>query len=114
MAYLVFSSVPATVSVGAVYATPPSILNPDINSSLPSLNRVDPALLRPGRCFEKLQFSRLTGDDLAKAQSVIGNEYFEGIRTPQEGFTIAELFAIRNNEPIDIIDRSTGFGFTRG
>lgn len=84
------------------------------STNLPSLNRVDPALLRPGRCFEKLQFSRLTGDDLAKAQSVIGNEYFEGIRTPQEGFTIAELFAIRNNEPIDIIDRSTGFGFTRG
>ena len=28
------------------------------STNLPSLNRVDPALLRPGRCFEKLQFSR--------------------------------------------------------
>lgn len=83
------------------------------STNLPSLLRVDPALIRPGRCFEKLQFGRITGDDLSKVIDVIGAEYFKDVKIPADGFTIAELFAIRNNEPIDIAATSTSFGFKR-
>lgn len=83
------------------------------STNLPSLNRVEPALLRPGRCFEKLQFGRLTDDNLYAAMDKIGHEYFTHTIIPQSGLTIAELFAIKNNEPIDIVETSSAFGFKK-
>ncbi len=84
------------------------------STNLPSLNRVEPALLRPGRCFEKLEFGKLNDDHLFAAMADIDNKAFENINIPKDGFTIAELFAIKNNEPIDIQDNSTEFGFKKG
>ena len=83
------------------------------STNLPSLTRVEPALLRPGRCFEKLQFGRLTGDELDAAMDVIGYDHFKYTRVPQNGLTIAELFAIKNNEPIDIAESTPSFGFKK-
>ncbi len=76
--------------------------NPDklviFSTNLPSLNRVDPALIRPGRCFGVLQFDRLKGDDLDAAIDVIGRNKFEGMKHNDNGYTIAELFSIANGE----------------
>lgn len=88
--------------------------NPDkkviFSTNLPSLTRVEPALLRPGRCFDKLEFGKLRGDHLAAAIEVIGEEHFADVET-HLGFTIAELFAIKNNEKTDIVETSSKFGF---
>ena len=83
------------------------------STNLPSLSRVDPALVRPGRCFDKLQFGRLKDNDLLAAMNIIGTSVFNDVHIPQDGFTIAELFAIKNNEPIDIVETSSSFGFNK-
>ena len=84
------------------------------STNLPNINRVDPALTRPGRCFDKLKFDRLTGDNLSRAMERIGIQYFEGIDIPKDGYTIAELFAIKTGEYIaEKATMATGFGFVR-
>jgi hypothetical protein len=90
--------------------------NPDkfviFSTNLPSLNRVDPALIRPGRCFGVLQFDRLKGDDLDAAIDVIGRDKFKNINYNNDGYTIAELFAIANGEQLDSENKITSkFGF---
>lgn len=82
------------------------------STNLPTLNRVEPALLRPGRCFDKLQFGKLSNDNLVNAMNVIGADYFKDIVVPKDGFTIAELFSIKNNEFYENEKSITTFGFT--
>lgn len=88
--------------------------NPDkkviFSTNLPSLSRVEPALLRPGRCFDRLEFNPLYGDYLEEAINSIGKDYFTGLDM-FKGYTIAELFAIKNNEQVDIVNSSSKFGF---
>ena len=85
------------------------------STNLPNLSRVEPALLRPGRCFDKLQFGRLTGDDLVNAMGIIGHDKYDNIAIPSNGFTIAELFAIACDEPLDAENDTqlTSFGFKK-
>jgi SpoVK/Ycf46/Vps4 family AAA+-type ATPase len=44
------------------------------STNLPGLNRVDEAILRPGRCFAAVQFRNLTAAEATKAASSIGIE----------------------------------------
>jgi hypothetical protein len=92
--------------------------NPDkfviFSTNLPSLNRVDPALIRPGRCFTTLQFDRLKGCDLDAAIEVIGKDKFKDIKYNENGYTIAELFAIASNHPYNEVENkklTSQFGF---
>lgn len=98
--------------------------NPDkkviFSTNLPSLNNVDPALLRPGRCFDKKQFSRLTGEYLHNAINRICTDgdchgIFDNLKHKHEGYTIAELFAIKDGEYNEaLVEESTRkveFGF---
>ena len=78
--------------------------------NLPNLNKADPALVRSGRCYAILRFSKLYGEDLEKAMDDIGMEHFVDI-DGSNGFTIAELFAIKNGEQLDDIESSISFGF---
>ena len=83
--------------------------------NLQDLNNVDPALLRPGRCFQVLHFSYLKGDDLEKAKDKIGSEFFTDLPIKSGGYTIAELFAHRDCEPIDEVNTNTSsIGFKVG
>lgn len=88
--------------------------NPDkkviFSTNLPSLSRVEPALLRPGRCFERLEFDRLQSNDLKAAVNCIGAEYFKDLDY-SKSYSIAELFAIKNNEQTDVVLTSSKFGF---
>lgn len=85
------------------------------STNLPNLSRVEPALLRPGRCFDKLQFGRLTGNDLVNAMNIIDINKFDDVAIPSNGFTIAELFAIACDEPVDTEHDTqlTSFGFKK-
>lgn len=84
------------------------------STNLPNLNHVDQALIRPGRCFDCLEFGRIDGEDLQNVFDHVGYQYFENIEIPSDGMTIAEIFAVKNNERTDIATKSTGkFGFHR-
>lgn len=43
-----------------------------ISTNLPSLNKVDTALIRPGRCFDVLKFDPLVGEQVNVARAVLG------------------------------------------
>lgn len=81
------------------------------STNLPSINSIDPALLRPGRCFDILNFNKL---DSTQARAIIRDM---GISEPVGGFadnreyTLAEVF----NGPQDLVASSEvhrPFGFT--
>jgi SpoVK/Ycf46/Vps4 family AAA+-type ATPase len=57
-------------------------------TNLASLSDVDQALIRPGRCFDVLQFRQLTKDE---AIAVAGRQGVE-VELPEQNFTIAEIF----------------------
>lgn len=59
-----------------------------ISTNLPNLNRVDSALLRPGRCFGVLEFRHLTPDEALAAARHHGNTEFDP--TTQDRYTLAE------------------------
>lgn len=85
--------------------------NPDkkviFSTNLSNLSRVEPALLRPGRCFETVEFRSLKGDELKKACEIIG------VEVDKNEYTLAELFAIKNDEKIESVGTvGSGFGFT--
>ena len=57
------------------------------STNLPSIKNVDTALVRPGRCFDVLQFNHLTPQQASKVASKLGIEY-----TPNKAdISLAEL-----------------------
>ena len=56
-------------------------------TNLPSTRDIDPALTRPGRCFDILSFSRL---NQSQSQAVITSLGLD-VETPEEEVTLAEL-----------------------
>jgi ATP-dependent 26S proteasome regulatory subunit len=59
------------------------------STNLPSIRDVDPALIRPGRCFDVLSFDQLNGDEAAKLADKLGVTY----ETKSGGkYSIAEIF----------------------
>jgi len=59
------------------------------STNLPSIRDVDPALIRPGRCFDVLSFDQLNGDDAKKLADKLGVTY----ETKTNGkYSIAEIF----------------------
>lgn len=78
-------------------------------TNLPSLASVDPALLRPGRCFKTLEFKRFNHEQALEIAAFINVELPE-----QEDYSLAEIFAVRNNEYTEVDDQPTinnGIGF---
>ena len=57
-------------------------------TNLASLSDVDQALIRPGRCFDVLQFRQLTKDEAIAVAEKQGVE----VELPEQNFTIAEIF----------------------
>ena len=58
--------------------------------------QIDSALIRPGRTFDCLSFRRLTHGEALAAAKVIGTV----LPSEQREYSLAELFAIANGEPL--------------
>ena len=74
-------------------------------TNLPSTKDIDPALMRPGRCFDVVNFRKLTVDEANKVCSDFKLEKL----TENKSYTLAEIF---NREEVDKEEiESRGFGF---
>lgn len=74
-------------------------------TNLPSTNDIDPALMRRGRCFDVLNFRKLTLEEANK----VCVEYDKPLLTEGTSFTLAEIF---NQEEIEKEQTSSmKFGF---
>lgn len=59
------------------------------STNLPSIRDIDPALVRPGRCFDIVNFAPLNGEQATKLAAKLGVEY----ETKTSGtYSIAEIF----------------------
>jgi hypothetical protein len=59
------------------------------STNLPSIRDVDPALVRPGRCFDILNFAPLNGEQAAKLAEKLGTTYD---KKDSGTYSIAEIF----------------------
>jgi len=76
------------------------------STNLPSIRDVDPALIRPGRCFDVLSFDQLNGEQATKLAEKLGVSY----ETKNSGkYSIAEIF----NKKLDA-DNPRKFGSKMG
>jgi hypothetical protein len=64
-----------------------------ISTNIMELSRIDPALLRPGRCFDVLEFRSLTLDEANVVREKIKLEPLK----EKKSYTLAEIF--NNNMP---------------
>jgi len=73
------------------------------STNLPSIRDIDPALLRPGRCFDIIEFRELTREEALKVSQEVHRELPDG-----DSFTLAELF---NSQPSinGVSNRKVGF-----
>lgn len=60
-------------------------------TNLPNISSIDPALIRPGRCFDILSFRPLNGDEANKVVKDLGLKDKETY-TPEIKVTLAEIF----------------------
>lgn len=78
------------------------------STNLPSVKNVDPALMRPGRCFDVLEFGKLNHDQA----EILAHKFGRTLDQERDEWTIAEIF----NNKIFTSDKiqsgnSKGFGF---
>lgn len=80
------------------------------STNLPSLSMVDPALVRPGRCYDVLDFSAYTNEDLINACNSLNIDSSELDDKP---YTLAELYSIKNGEAKESnnLIKKSSFGF---
>lgn len=74
------------------------------STNLPSIKDVDPALVRPGRCFDVIHFDNLTHEQAEKLADRIGVE----LDSNKLKWSIADIFH-RQNEPVAPVKQSFGF-----
>lgn len=75
------------------------------STNLPNITDIDSALMRPGRCFDVVEFRRLTRDE---AQAVIDETGAGVLPEDKEFITLAELFS---QQPSASTGRRKGIGF---
>jgi SpoVK/Ycf46/Vps4 family AAA+-type ATPase len=71
------------------------------STNLETTNDIDPAITRPGRCFDVLKFRKLTLDEA----NVVCDEYNLSSLWENKKYTIAEIF----NQEKKVIERKFGF-----
>lgn len=74
-------------------------------TNLPSTKDIDPALMRKGRCFDVLNFRKLT---LVEA-NVVCQEYNLPAITKGESFTLAEIFNQSEPDTEEVVESKFGF-----
>lgn len=77
------------------------------STNLPSINDIDDALLRPGRCFDILHFDNLTRDQGEKLTSRLNLSY--NFNPEKEKYSVAEIFSSTKNSSMKSPKRSIGF-----
>ena len=89
------------VSDGLISAAHKKII---FSTNLPNISDIDPALMRPGRCFDTMQFRKLTREESKKVYAEVGCE-----RQLPDGneFSLAELFGEQQSSNTQ--KRSIGF-----
>lgn len=76
------------------------------STNLPSIKDIDPALIRPGRCFDIVNFSSLTKEQADKLSAKIGVTY----NNKDDGnYSIAEIFNAQTHAAKAPRKRSMGF-----
>ena len=61
-----------------------------ISTNLPSLSKVDPALIRQGRCYQTLEFKRLTTQQAQCAYKALHEDDDAELPEKESGYTLAE------------------------
>jgi hypothetical protein len=70
------------------------------STNLPSIRDVDPALIRPGRCFDILSFDLLNEEQATKLSLRLGIEYDNKYDTKPDGkYSIADIFHKQTEAP---------------
>ncbi len=72
------------------------------STNLPSVRDVDDALIRPGRCFEVVEFAKLNQQQATK----LAGDFNIKLKNKQDSYTIAEVFNSSTNKPV-----KKNFGF---
>jgi hypothetical protein len=76
-----------------------------LSTNITSIDEIDSALIRPGRCFDVLQFNKLTPD---QARNLIETRNLD-ITPPDRDVSIAELFNQQPNFSSDKLKKRVGF-----
>lgn len=76
-----------------------------LSTNITSTDEIDSALIRPGRCFDVLQFNKLTQD---QARNLIETRNLD-ITPPDRDVSIAELFNQQPKFSSDKLKRRVGF-----
>jgi ATPase family associated with various cellular activities (AAA) len=74
------------------------------STNLPSIKDIDAALMRPGRCFDVIEFRLLTRDEALSITDGLQLELPDGNQ-----FTLAELFNVQPSGEAKSISRKMGF-----
>ena len=75
-------------------------------TNLPNVREVDPALIRPGRCFDVLQFRKLEVEELNRLAKRLGID-----KEVTTSMTLAEFFSYANSKARNRSNVNTTFGF---
>lgn len=78
-----------------------------ISTNLPSTDKCDDALIRPGRCFKILEFKTLTREQANDLREMMGKPFFEFDKA--KGITLAE--ALNAEDTVGENGRKQAFGF---
>lgn len=76
------------------------------STNLPNTKHIDEALLRPGRCYDILEFSHLNLQQAQQVAQDAGIAFQAGDKTQ---FTIADIFSQNNKAAIKKINKPMGF-----
>lgn len=75
------------------------------STNLPSIKNIDPALIRPGRCFDIVTFGRISQDDAEIAAKALGVKLDE----TKNDWSIAEIFHKQAHAPETSYGNKVGF-----
>ena len=75
------------------------------STNLPSIRDIDPALIRPGRCYDIMHFEELTQDQAEKLATKVGTK----LNRERKSWTIADVFFEQNTNMKKPVERKMGF-----
>ena len=79
------------------------------STNLPNVNDIDDAILRPGRCFDHIQFRNLDRNETFKlCERLDISEHTSERLLNKKTFSVAEIYKLFNNQPIETISHSDG------
>jgi hypothetical protein len=75
------------------------------STNLPSIRDIDPALIRPGRCYDILHFEELSQEQAEKLATKVGTK----LNRERVSWSIADVFFEQNTNTKKTIERKMGF-----